>query len=236
MPLDWDPRSHIYQTSQIDNSVTDQMCAEPIWIRAVLKDGWEAIGNGFKMPVYDLVMASQNESNSFCVWWVRYVKDDIKYTFLDPKRSEIMLTANMDGCTLGLGSVTNTGGMTVSHANAASKQQAQGWAGSRPMRAQQREQTKELLGSKAKLWGPNQYRNNGAESHRADSCLAFGVFSAMEEDNRHSQGRGFFKHQMLKLKHKVSSQPSRPKWRFYEHRIEDGLGTITIKKFAHRIK
>jgi len=73
---------------------------------------------GKKVPVYYLVKAGSDE-RSFSSYWCPYMKNQARSVMIG-NESNTMFTAEMDGCSLGVGSVTPTGHRRVTHINQAS--------------------------------------------------------------------------------------------------------------------
>lgn len=81
-------------------------------------EGWvRGHGQSIKCTVKKIEAASPGDEGAFLTWICDYQQDGIKYRTLDNSRP-FCFTANINGCTFGIGAKQPGGVLTVSHANA----------------------------------------------------------------------------------------------------------------------
>jgi len=92
--------------------------SRPLVVTVKVMQGDPKIVNRPKGKVYYLTtdVAGRDRTEKVPIFWLGYKDNDTVRAMLN-NRSRLMFTANMDGCSLGVGSQDAAGGCLVSHAN-----------------------------------------------------------------------------------------------------------------------
>jgi hypothetical protein len=113
------------------------------------------IGQSVKVTrQYTIKLASSSDTDAVPAYVCPYVMGET-HTAVVGNGAKLMITAEMTGCTFGVGSTTTTGRM-VCHSNDADAGQDGGAAG---QEAAQQGATRDALGEAGQLFEPNQYRS-----------------------------------------------------------------------------
>jgi len=159
------------------------------------KDFYKAFHNKKQIALYTLRPARQGDTDVFMAYWCPYTNQQTRYTTLTGN-ADFMFTATMDGCSFGIGSRTPDGTCLVSHSN---QNQFETKDSKAEMISKQKGALRGLLGAKAKLFQPKDYRSIGTfKKTHGVSAATFGVC-----DNR--------------------------KWKFYSHRFMKKYNGVVVE-------
>lgn len=129
----------------------------------------------------ELADANTSPQDAFLSYVCPY-QEDVGGTMVLGGDADIMITAEMTGCTFGIGSAApKSGARMVMHANAASSGTAKSAA---PQAKAQREMVTGGLGANAALWEPHQYRRSSKTDNRS---TIIGVRSPQGDWNFYAQ-------------------------------------------------
>jgi hypothetical protein len=90
---------------------------DPIWMTLVA-DKPAALPDGQVIRAWSITLGAADRPDSFKAYWCPYAIDTTRSVTIGPAAT-LMFTADMTGCSLGVGSRTITGHQLVSHANCA---------------------------------------------------------------------------------------------------------------------
>ena len=125
-----------------------------------------------QIQIYTLREARKGDAEAFMAYWCPYTNQQTRYTTLSGN-ADFMFTATMDGCSFGIGSRTPDGTCLVSHSN---QNQFETPDSKDEMISKQKGALRGLLGSKAKLFQPKDYRSVGTfKKTHGVSAATFGV-------------------------------------------------------------
>lgn len=227
----FDPRKCWFSADDI--CLGNHTPAGVITVKAVKADGFTVEYNGKEIDAYTLEKVNPHDAGAFQVWRLPCAADAAVHSFLDGNNAACMVTATFSGCTFGLGTRTQNGGVLVTHANAISAN------GGEAQRNAQAQLTRDAFTAQDKrlnkMIEPAHYRtrrDSDAEWRGAqDKAIIFGLYGTME--GREEQQRGLFKHALLSMKHAVVA--SKPRWRFYQTRFRGDGGYYKVIELAKRI-
>lgn len=173
--MPFDPRKAMFMadtfaassTNATDNGGRFPMVAEP-----ADNDFYRAFSGKKQIQIYALRPARPSDADAFMAYWCPYTNQQTRYTTLT-NLAEYMFTATMDGCSFGIGSRTPDGTCLVSHSN---QNQFETPDSKDEMISKQKGALRGLLGSKAKLFQPKDYRSVGTfKKTHGVSAATFGI-------------------------------------------------------------
>ena len=173
--MPFDPRTVMFMAdtfaasavNKIDDGGRFPMVAEP-----ADNDFFRAFHNKKQIRLYSLREARAGDTDVFMAYWCPYTNQQTRYTTLT-NLAEYMFTATMDGCSFGIGSRTPDGTCLVSHSN---QNQFETPDSKDEMISKQKGALRGLLGSKAKLFQPKDYRSVGTfKKTHGVSAATFGI-------------------------------------------------------------
>jgi hypothetical protein len=162
----FDPETDFFFVSVASNVAYNVNNQPPAKLQAVLADAdfYQARDRwGKQRPVWQILDDSlpQKNSTAFTAYWCPYNNNTLGYTILGTD-ADYMFTATMDGCTFGIGTISETGACIVGHANAQHLQtedgDTSGMEANQKMSLRSGQFNKVNLVKKTTLFEPKHYR------------------------------------------------------------------------------